>query len=404
MMGFSYLLLVSILLAATLSSATEINVKKFLADFGYLHHENVFSSSITGAIKRMQAFAHLPVTGVVDEATVRMMKTPRCGRPDDEADFRYAYRKWDHHDLLYYFENYTPDLDVLETERIIADAFQLWADVTPLTFRQFNNTGDFSIVFGRRYHAGGWGGRGRCNARFDGRGGVLAHAYFPPDGRAHFDEDETFTDKTRSGINLFWVAAHEFGHALGLPHSKVRGALMYPYYTGYKENFYLPQDDITRIQRLYGPRTTLAPGETTKERPTRPINTKPINTLPGNCYDQHGEAYCKARVSVCGTSHDGWREFMKKYCYKTCYCSPLPPSRKPTDPVQPETLVPTKPITQKPGQTTVPKSTTQRAKVTGAACVDKAGDYCKNHVTKCNSEDPVWKSYVKRNCFKTCFC
>lgn len=27
---------------------------------------------------------------------------------------------------------------------------------------------------------------------------------------------------------------------------------MYPYYTGYKENFYLPQDDITRIQRLYG--------------------------------------------------------------------------------------------------------------------------------------------------------
>ena len=108
--------------------------------------------------------------------------------------------------------------------------------------------------FGSYRHKGARGknGEGRCNARFDGHGGVLAHAYFPPDGRAHFDESESFTDKTPRGTNLFWVAAHEFGHALGLSHSSVRGALMYPYYTGYKANFNLPHDDIRRITTIYG--------------------------------------------------------------------------------------------------------------------------------------------------------
>jgi len=38
-------------------------------------------------------------------------------------------------------------------------------------------------------------------------------------GDAHFDDDERFTTRTRDGINLDWVAVHEFGHSLGLKHS-----------------------------------------------------------------------------------------------------------------------------------------------------------------------------------------
>lgn len=52
------------------------------------------------------------------------------------------------------------------------------------------------------------------------------------------------------------MAAHEFGHSLGLSHSSVPGSLMYPYYQGVKEDFVLPYDDKMGIQRLYGERNT----------------------------------------------------------------------------------------------------------------------------------------------------
>ena len=55
-----------------------------------------------------------------------------------------------------------------------------------------------------------------------------------------------------SGTNLFQTAAHEFGHSLGLSHSDVGGALMAPFYVGYKPYMTLHEDDIRAIQHLYG--------------------------------------------------------------------------------------------------------------------------------------------------------
>lgn len=56
------------------------------------------------------------------------------------------------------------------------------------------------------------------------------------------------------------MAAHEFGHSLGLSHSSVQGALMFPWYQGYEgltPDLQLPDDDKHAIQQLYGPKEKL---------------------------------------------------------------------------------------------------------------------------------------------------
>ncbi|XP_048838290.1 collagenase 3 [Brienomyrus brachyistius] len=198
-------------------------------------------------IREMQAFFGLQVTGNLDTNTLDVMNTPRCGVPDlGEYNLFPRNLKWPTTNVTFRITNYTPDMEKSDVDRAIHNALSVWSDVTPLKFKKvYDGIADIMISFGAKEH-------GDFNP-FDGPDGLLAHAY-PPGvglgGDTHFDEDETWSNDS-AGYNLFMVASHEFGHALGLSHSFNPGALMFPVYS-YAKGYPLSEDDINGIQALYG--------------------------------------------------------------------------------------------------------------------------------------------------------
>ena len=68
---------------------------------------------------------------------------------------------------------------------------------------------DITICFAKRFH-----GDGSANA-FDGRGGILAHTYYPAvaeplNGDIHFDDDEKWTRDGQGGKFVFTYETKSF--------------------------------------------------------------------------------------------------------------------------------------------------------------------------------------------------
>ncbi|XP_069594698.1 72 kDa type IV collagenase [Ranitomeya imitator] len=141
-------------------------------------------------LKKMQKFFRIPETGEMDQKTIETMKKPRCGNPD-VANYQFFPRKpkWEKNDVTYRILGYTIDLDSETVDDAFARAFQVWSDVTPLKFtRLMDGDADIMINFGRWEHGDGY--------PFDGKDGLLAHAFAPGSGiggDSHFDDDELWT-------------------------------------------------------------------------------------------------------------------------------------------------------------------------------------------------------------------
>uniref|UniRef100_A0A3B3VFS4 Matrix metalloproteinase-9 n=1 Tax=Poecilia latipinna TaxID=48699 RepID=A0A3B3VFS4_9TELE len=167
--------------------------QSYLKKFGYMateqHGDFRSKVSIAKSLKMMQRQMGLKETGELDKLTLEAMKRPRCGVPDVANYNVYGGEpKWDHNDITYRILNYSPDMDSNVTDDVFARAFRVWSDVTPLTFtRLFQGEADIMISFETDHGD---------LLPFDGKDGILAHAFRPGVdilGDAHFDDDEDWT-------------------------------------------------------------------------------------------------------------------------------------------------------------------------------------------------------------------
>lgn len=143
-------------------------------------------------------------------------------------------------------------------EAAIDAAFLAWSAVADITFVKVADDG-------AAFNAATASGDIRIGGHtFDGAGGTLAHGFYPPvngltaAGDIHFDVAELWKiGFGGGGFDVFQVAAHEIGHAIGLDHTGVPASLMNPFYT---EAFSGPQaDDIAGAVFIYGPAASPPP-------------------------------------------------------------------------------------------------------------------------------------------------
>jgi len=263
----------------------------FLADKGYykvpdskvgvLANEKTIQKSLSD----LQAFAGLNITGKFDDATKKLVQTPRCGLPDVSGSMetrkrRYTLQgtKWRKSTLTWKLLNDNNDgLTRKQVEDTLTTAFSRWQAITNLKFIKLELDSrelvDIEVKFVTYYHSDPY--------PFDGPGGTLAHAFYPHtneglSGDVHFDDDEQFTLGSPNGKNLLWVAVHEIGHSIGLEHSNVRESIMFPWYKGYQgDEVPLTYDDIVGIQALYGSKSVKPTPSKTPEEETTKSTAKP---------------------------------------------------------------------------------------------------------------------------------
>ncbi|KAK9090513.1 hypothetical protein Sjap_023690 [Stephania japonica] len=251
-------------------------LKQYFHHFGYIddHDEklmnfsDVFDSALQSALKTYQTNFNLPPSGAIDAATLSQILRPRCGVPDiingsstmnsgkptnhnslhSTAHFSFfpGQPRWApfQQSLTYAFfpgNNLTDPI-----KAVFRRAFSRWAAVTPLTFSEADSypEADMKIGFFVGDHGDG--------EPFDGVLGTLAHAFSPPDGRFHLDGAEEWAVDGVGGVDLESVAVHEIGHLLGLGHSSVEEAIMFPTISSRRRKVELARDDVEGIQVLYG--------------------------------------------------------------------------------------------------------------------------------------------------------
>ena len=246
---------------AVAASNPDAGVVDITRAYGYLLHYGYMSGallsgavnplfaidSLGSAVKEFQRVAGLPETGTLDQATLDKMEQPRCGVLDVQR-MNAAEARWRKNRLTYFVRDYVNGIAPADQDDIYKLAWLQWTEIADLKLTQVGSASGADIILST--------GNGRADG-MDGPSGTLAWAYLPTGNDQQLlmrmDIAEQWV-KAGNGILMLNVACHEFGHLLGLDHSKMSSALMAPFYA---RAISKPQaaDDVSRIQALYGPAT-----------------------------------------------------------------------------------------------------------------------------------------------------
>ncbi len=159
--------------------------------------------------------------------------------------------------LGYYFSQLTQELPANASQQQILKAFNEWAKYANVIFTSAPSataSQTVNVLFATGAHGDAYPFEGST---------ILAHTFYPaplnPEpiaGDMHLNNDERW--QIGADIDLYSVALHEAGHALGLVHVDDPNQVMYPYYrmrTG------LGTGDIAVVQSYYGAAAGATPSQ-----------------------------------------------------------------------------------------------------------------------------------------------
>jgi len=304
-----------------LGQQSKKELQGYLTKFGY--DEASFGRLTDGSyelveqVKDLQFMGGLHVTGVLDKATVELVNRDRCdvkdpnprqkrleaeekkrnGRSGRFRRFTHQGTKWENPCKLRWQYVHDPrarnaHIGEYKIRRALSIAMKLWEDSTNVKFtedrRSYEAGSDEEPEIMIRFTSARLGHRSMDSYAFEGRGGFLAHAFYPLHqkdiaGDVHFDDDENYslnTPKRKDEVDMHWISAHELGHTLGLDHSHNEGALMFPwapYDPDVKTK--LTHDDQVGIQLLYGGKVQgYCDGKVPVTKP--PVTKSPVTKPP----------------------------------------------------------------------------------------------------------------------------